>query len=431
MIRRSWGKLLAGLTLASGLAVPVTASAGEVYDANRAELRCQQLFAESGAGPAVQLTSGSCLSDDCCAPVGCCEATCCAPDGCCDLSCGEGCCDFGEDDGGEINFGGWVQFGYHSRVTPAGAGKNALGSFNNHPHRFNLHQGWLYAEKIADGSDGLDWGFRMDAMYGVDSSDTQAFGNPIGSWDNGGSFSRGAGPDGTFAAYGFAIPQLYAELAAGDISVKVGHFYTLVGYEVVTAPDNFFYSHALTMYNSEPFTHTGAIATYNASDDVTIYGGWTAGWDTGFDRLNGGSNFLGGFSVPLSEKTTLTYINTIGNFGWKGAGASGYAHSIVIDTAVTDSFNYIVQSDVLRVGTIDTVGINQYAIYSLSDKLGVGTRGEWWKNEGNSQYAWTAGLNIKPAENIIIRPEIRYDWSTPNGVERNTTTFGFDAIYTF
>ena len=103
----------------------------------------------------------------------------------------------------------------------------------------------------------------------------------------------------------------------------------------------------------------------------------------------------------------------------------------MIDTAVTDSFNYIVQSDVLRVGTIDTVGINQYAIYSLSDKLGVGTRGEWWKNEGNSQYAWTAGLNIKPAENIIIRPEIRYDWSTPNGVERNTTTFGFDAIYTF
>ena len=57
--------------------------------------------------------------------------------------------------------------------------------------------------------------------------------------------------------YAWALPQAYAELADCDVSVKLGHFYTPVGYEVVTSPDNFFYSHAFTMYNSEPFTHTG------------------------------------------------------------------------------------------------------------------------------------------------------------------------------
>ncbi len=48
------------------------------------------------------------------------------------------------------------------------------------------------------------------------------------------------------------------------------------------------------MFNSEPFTHTGVLGTYTGNDDVTLYGGWTLGWDTGFDQFDGGSNFLGG-----------------------------------------------------------------------------------------------------------------------------------------
>ena len=312
--------------------------------------------------------------------------------------------------------------GYHSGSTPRSQVRNDAGSFNSHPHRFNLHQGWLYAEKVADGSKGFDWGFRTDVMYGVDAADTQAFGNPAGSWDNGGRFTRGGG-------YGFAVPQAYAEVAMGDLSIKAGHFYTLIGYEVVTAPDNFFYSHALTMFNTEPFTHTGILATYSASDDVTLYGGWTAGWDSGFDSINGGSNFLGGFSTSVTDNSTFTYITTIGNFGARGNGADGYSHSLVLDTALTDDLNLVVQSDLLRVATEDQLGVNTYLIKSISDELGVGVRAEWWKNEGVSQYGITGGLNIKPMENLIVRPEIRYDWDDPNvGAQ---TTFGVDAIVTF
>ena len=96
------------------------------------------------------------------------------------------------------------------------------------------------------------FGFRADLMYGQDADDTQAFGNPPGTWDYLNGFDEGAG-------YGWAIPQLYGEVALGEhVTVKAGHFYTLVGYEVVTAPDNFFFSHAMTMFNSEPFTHTGS-----------------------------------------------------------------------------------------------------------------------------------------------------------------------------
>jgi len=419
MIRRSWKTFLAGVALAGGMTVGNTVFAGEVYTAGGTEARCQQLFADADSDLTLQLASMSCCE----------EASCCAPAGC-DLGCGEGCgegCGLfgGDDEGGEITFGGWVQMGYHNNITPAAAARNDGFAFNNHPHRLNLHQGWLYAEKVADGANGLDWGFRVDAMYGVDASDTQAFGNPAGSWDFGGDFGRGAG-------YGFAIPQAYAELAAGDWSIKAGHFYTLIGYEVVTAPDNFFYSHALTMFNSEPFTHTGVLATYSATDDTTIYGGWTAGWDSGFDSVNGGSNFLGGFSTAVGESATFTYINTIGNFGARSAqfgSDNGYSHSLLLDIEVQEDLNLVLQSDVVHVGTNDQVGVNTYLIKSISDELGVGVRTEWWKNEGVSQYAVTYGLNIKPMENLIIRPELRHDWKVP--MRNQETTFGIDAIVTF
>jgi len=42
-----------------------------------------------------------------------------------------------------LNIGGWFQFGYHEE-------SNDL--FNTNPNEFNLHQGWLFVEKVADGS---------------------------------------------------------------------------------------------------------------------------------------------------------------------------------------------------------------------------------------------------------------------------------------
>jgi hypothetical protein len=229
---------------------------------------------------------------------------------------------------------------------------------------------------------------------------------------------------------------LYAEVGRGDFSVKVGHFYTLVGYEVVTAPDNFFYSHAFTMYNSEPFTHTGAIATYAVSDNLEVYGGWTLGWDTGFDQFGNGSNFLGGFSATLTDDVTLTYITTIGDFGWRGE--DGYMQSVVVDTTLTENLNYVFQSDFLRVDSTgeDNVGINQYLFYTVNDCLALGSRVEWWKTDpltaglgSQSVYGATFGANIRPHANFVVRPEIRQQWSPAQDFD--DTIFGIDVIATY
>ena len=373
-----------------------------------------------------------------------CAAECADAAGCDDLGCtDDGCCLHGDEpftlaslvlgDDAPFTFGGWANAGYHNRPT---------GLFNNHPDRFNLHQLYGYVERVADGSEGLDYGFRADGVYGVDAQDTQAFGEPApqGHFDT--TFDNGI--------YGFAVPQAYLELAYGDLSVKLGHFYTLIGYETVTAPDNFFYSHSYTFYNSEPFTHTGALATYNASDDTTLYGGYVFGWDTGFDRFttgnpgdtSRGSAGIFGFSQALSEDLTLTYIGLAGDMGLNGA---GYNHSVVFDYQVTDKLNYVLQSDYVDLQQLRSIGINNFLFYTITDTVAVGGRAEWYRStvgspvpgqQFESLYVYTAGLNYRPIANLVIRPEVRHQTGSDRIVQSlggvtEGAIFGVDAVLTF
>ena len=369
-----------------------------------------------------------------------CDSSC---DSCCDSSgcsiggCNE-CC-LGDpytlfDEHGGWNAGGWIQLGYTSKELPA---------FNTYADTVQLQQAWLWAEKAIDTSCGFDIGGRIDYIYGTDGPNTQAFGtDPRGwdnHWDNGGQ-------------YGHAIPQLYVEAGYGDLSVKAGHFYTIIGYEVVPATGNFFYSHSYTFNYSEPFTHTGVLAEYQASENVTVWGGYSLGNDSGFD--NNGDTFLGGISLGLTEDLTLTYATNAGRFiePWSGATfgpqvIKGYQHSIVADYDVSDSLTYIFQSDVLDgdfgdgTNARNTVGVNQYLFKTINDCWGLGARFEWWKVQdalapSQNLYALTLGVNHRPHANVIVRPEIRWDWDNDgfgaleNGDDQQTT-FGIDTIMTF
>ena len=272
-----------------------------------------------------------------------------------------------------------------------------------------------------------NFGFRSDFVYGTDAQKMQAFGQPTG-WDTG--WDRGV--------YGWALPQAYVEAARNGLSIKAGHFYTLVGYEVIPSTGNFFYSHAFTMFNSEPFTHTGAIASYELGDRTTVYGGWTAGWDTGFESFDGGNSFLGGFSYSLADNAKFAYISTLGDLGWRGN--NGYSHSLVLDMTLTERLSYVAQSDLLlvetdNVGTTDVIerqdiGINQYVFYAINDCLKLGGRFEWWQNDGVDYGEITGGVNIMPHANLRLRPEVRYNMSE-DPVYDKLTVFAIDAIATF
>ena len=108
------------------------------------------------------------------------------------------------------DIGGWAQLGYHSDTTRLSTSPGDLGSFNDVPNGVRLQQAWVYAEKKANARGCCaDWGMRADILYGTDAQKTQAFGNPPNSWDFG--WNNGS--------YGWAIPQLYGEVAYGDLSL--------------------------------------------------------------------------------------------------------------------------------------------------------------------------------------------------------------------
>jgi hypothetical protein len=323
-------------------------------------------------------------------------------------------------------------------------------------NKFNLNQFYLYSAKVADGTKGFDWGYRADFMYGVDGNEAQSFGNINGGrWDylNGWGGPNGLVPEpNQHGPYEYALPQLYGELAMGDLSVKLGRFYTPHGYEVVTSPDNFFLSRQITFYNSEPFTHTGVMSNYKVNDKLVVMAGWSLGWDTGFYQFNGGSMGMVGAAYTVSDKTTLVYTVGFGDFGWRGNGA---INSCILSHKFTDKLMWVSQLDVLQTQSVpngggsflasgvagDSTGYINYLFYEINEKWKVGSRYEWYKADGVSYNTFTYGVNYKPTANLTIRPEMRHMWANdPVGsaavpgiqsIYGGADIFGIDAIFKF
>jgi hypothetical protein len=362
-----------------------------------------------------------------------------------------------------VKISGYMQWGYQNRPDGAFTGNGPFVS-QREWGMFALNQQYLFIEKVADGSKGLGWGFRIDGMYGVDGNEGQGFGNVnSGHWDYLNGFDHGP--------YEFALPQAYGELAYDKLSVKMGHFYTIVGYEVVPSTGQFFLSRQLTFWNSEPFTHTGGLATYKYNDKFSLLGGWVAGMDTAFYQFNGGSSFLGGFSWVMCDKATLAYSMIGGNLGWRGQGA---INSAILSLNWTKKFTTVSQFDVLdsnltvlNSGTPPTAnsfstvpnnfninpitnpgfgvprastGLINYAFYELTPKIKAGFRAEWYHPDGENYYTMTGGFNIKPCNWLLVRPEVRgmfsqnhqiYTNSGFSGQLFNQVVFGIDAILIF
>src|SRR5262245_54385338 len=187
--------------------------------------------------------------------------------GCCNGdcdSCASGGCDAGCDDCamecpecepwrlfncGECSpwkFRGWLNGGITWN------GDNPPSRFNG-PVTFNdredgqFNQWYFIMERTLNTECGQwDWGGRVALLYGSDYRFTISRG--LDAHDN---FTAKWNSDDRF--YGLAMPQAYLQAGNGTWDVKLGHFYTILGYEVVPSPDNFFYSHAYTMQYGEPF----------------------------------------------------------------------------------------------------------------------------------------------------------------------------------
>ena len=361
---------------------------------------------------------------------------------------------------------GWLDVGIGANNW--GADWNGPVTFNDRAWQGQMNQLYLVNERILD-DDSFSWGGRIDLLYGTDFLYTVAAGldayrtypDPIDLTGPRWASSR---------YYGLAMPQLYGELGSQELNVKFGHFYTLIGYEVVPAIGNFFYTHAYTMQYGEPFTHTGVLGTWVPNDQLTIIGGITNGWnnwDNGLEtgrsivnqnyaNYNSNASFLGAITFSSSDGTqALTLANSSGNELAAESIVNPNAAfvgnrtvtSLVYSNEFTNKLTYVYQSDFgyqayaggdspfyyetqgQQPGSAYWYGANQYLFYNFTDYLIGGLRLEWFRDNNGAivQYglrngspelgqfagnfwAMTWGLNYLVGKNLIIRSELRYDW---------------------
>ena len=378
----------------------------------------------------------------------------------CSASCGgcEDCCGPAQRWLGGIGLGnrgfnvrGWVSQGLTFNAEKPANNENFPVTFNDRANEYQMNQAYLMMERpVAECGCSWDIGGRVDFLYGTDYFYTTSVGletNADGSQRWNGNGPRGAGA-GSAAMYGLAMPQAYAEVyapVAGGMNLKFGHFYSPLGYEQVMAPENFFYSHSYALQYGEPKTFTGAVAEYQWNCNLNLLLGGTAGWNS-FDTARGQGGLLGGFEWTSSDNcTSLAWMFHTGDDVQPGTNSPAFAaastadnvsvYSLVLTRCVTDRLQYVFQHDFgaeqngTRFGnTLKSAkwyGVNQYLLYDVCDDWSLGCRFEWFRDQdhsrvlalrttevsGGNYFALTLGGNWTPCQNLLFRPELRYDWS--------------------
>src|SRR5262245_21011705 len=132
-------------------------------------------------------------------------------------------------------------------------------------NEYQMKEAWFGFGRVTktDGC-GWDWGGRVDAFYGTNYR-----------WDTSAGFESHWG---NCQFDGGAIPNLYAEVAYNNCTVRAGRFISPVGYYTVGTANNFFPVIPYTYQYGEPFTHTGIWAFNKLSDAWTVGGALTHGW---------------------------------------------------------------------------------------------------------------------------------------------------------
>ena len=355
----------------------------------------------------------------------------------------------------EITITGLVEAGISGRDGPRGAGYNGVDGFPDRDGDPTLDQiDTVVAKAVKPVACDWSWGFTVETLWGSDYKYPLSRG--LDAQDNGLPKIY----DDPRKFYGLAVPQAYLEFSVGlKQDYKVGHFYTLLGNEVVSPSGNFFYTHTYTFLYAYPFTHTGILGTYTASDYVTWNYGINEGWDDTNDTAENIS-YTGGVTVKsCDKKTTLAWFFQDGNeqyspFAVQGPVANRYIQSIVLTKNLTDRTTFVLENaDGFQSrgerdgGTSSWFGVTDYLTYKINCCWTTGLRSEWFRDTDGTRvaavgdftapptpgsnpataggfegdfYDVTYGFNYKPNGNLTVRPEIRYDWFTGtdlNGVK--------------
>ncbi len=355
-----------------------------------------------------------------------------------------------EESEGPLTVSGYVDTYYFANsngVSGAGANLGASGFERIFDHNANSFQVGL-AQLMTTYQKGSVTGV-IDVVFG-NHADLANYGNmvsPLGS-----------------TSTALAIKQAFVSWSMTDkVSLTAGQYGTNVGYEVIDAPVNFNYSLS-NLFGNGPFYHTGVKLDVAPSDGFAFMVGLTNGLDSKDDN-NKSKGIQGQLYFAPADGWDL-YLNYFGtNEGTKEDPVKYTWFDVTTSYQVTDKF--LVGLNAVPYGSLKTDGdpltwwgAALYLNGSLTDKFGLGLRAEHFDNSNGGIYladAYNTGSgegaavtsltltgNVDITENLMFKPEIRFDSYTPsnsstswlmdsdgNFTKNSQTTFGAALIFHF
>jgi len=341
---------------------------------------------------------------------------------------------------------GFVTAGYTYGVHHSGSA--LVGRFYDRLHdQFVLGAAKVVLEKPV-ATDRVDAGARVDLLLGQDAAVTKSLGLDLGA--NG------------------DITQAYAtlNLPAGEgryVQFKAGKIATLMGLEVIEDVANPNLSVGNQFVYLENFTNTGLRVDVKPSARLDLQLAVINGWDVVTDN-NTRKSFMGRVGITPGPATTVGLLGYVGNEKASVApdttpSGSRYGGEVLITqkfgagTTVYLQGDYGEEKDLPAVGaTGKWWGAGLWVAHDLSAALTVALRGDYVDDRNgvrtsgvfgfppNARQKFGSGtvtLNVKRWENLLIRPEFRYDRSSlaafgdAGDPKKDLFSFGLGASYLF
>lgn len=329
----------------------------------------------------------------------------------------------------DITIGGWLEQGISFADGRPSDRFNGPVTFNDRDSEYQMNQLWLFLErKTNTRCGGFDIGGRFDLLFGSDARFVECTDGLEANWHQDQRF------------YGGAAPQFYVDVAYNRLTVRTGHFLSPLSYEDVRAPRNFFYSHSYSRQYAEPTTFTGLLGMYDLTDQLRLSGGFHRGWNK-FDDMDGGDrlSFLG--MAEWSSWDCMRQLKLGLTSGKEEPGNNTTLCTLIGKLRFSQALDYAVQYDYGQstggysqpVRHAEWMSLTQYFNYKFRKNWAVGTRIEWFRDKhgvrvsgpgiGNMTagnypgdfFEITLGLNWQPSRNVMIRPELRWDWFDKHG----------------
>lgn len=323
-------------------------------------------------------------------------------------------------DSNRISVSGWTNGSFTGSTA---ADLNLPMGMNYRANEFLLQQNWLRAERsvVTAGTSEPTFGFRSDTILpGSDYRFTLARGIFDGQLT-----ANDGGPN----IYGIDPVQFYGEAYLPTIgrglSVKVGRTFCQYGAEAIDAVSNGLASHSYT-FIYDPFTQTGVLTTQQLTPAWSVQLGMNLGPDVFFDPAASPYGCASVKWAPPGGRNSVLVSVLIGSGRYNAQ--EQFNNPNVFDAVYTHSFNSVLsytldalfgyQTNVPDIGAATWFGLVNYLTCKFTPRLSGTTRLEFFDDiDGNRTgfaglyTAATAGLNFKLRPDIILRPEVRYDYN--------------------